>query len=83
MKIKKNYEGGIIKKTYQQKIELPWCVHIEFGKKHFVRNRHCTCPSGWRNRDKCSSPNDDHTNPCYFRFLFYLTHKQLYKTELK
>lgn len=50
----------------KQKIEMPWCVHIADGKKVMIRNRHCTCPSGWRNRDKCLSPNDDHTNPCFF-----------------
>ena len=50
----------------KHKVALPWCVHISDGKKVLIRNRHCMCPSGWRNRDKCLSPNVDHTVPCSF-----------------
>ena len=50
----------------KHKVALPWCVHISDGKKVLIRNRHCMCPSGWRNRDKCLSPNVDHTLPCSF-----------------
>ena len=51
-------------------VKLEKCVHIADGKKVLVidNNRHCTCPSGWRIRDKCHSPNDDHTTPCYFSY---------------
>ena len=47
-----------------KKVELPMCVHIAEGKKVLIRSHRCMCPSGWRNRDKCSSPNVDHTGPC-------------------
>ena len=41
------------------------CVHIAGGKKNSVRYSKCRCPTGWRNSDKCVSPNDDHIAPCY------------------
>ena len=55
-------KGGRKKK----KVDWPLCVHIAGGKKVLVLSRQCMCPSGWRNRDKCLSPNVDHTRPCVF-----------------
>ena len=50
----------------KHKVALPWCVNISDGIKVLIRNRHCMCPSGWRDRDKCLSPNVDHIVPCSF-----------------